>query len=100
MKTLIVLLILGVAGPACSMSKIQAKSCEQLLCLSGEKKGKNPLECNEPLSAYKKIMKKSKWGKKILCQQTKEMRLAQLMICEQTDYSPTEMWNQLVDCDD
>lgn len=74
----------------------QEKACEMVLCLYGEKTGAGgKVECDPAMAEYKKIMKKSKWGSKILCQQTKELRVAEMIACDQ-DY---DLWS-LVDCDE
>ena len=71
-------------------------ACEMVLCLYGEKTGfGGEVECDPAMAQYKKIMKKSKWGNKILCQQTKELRVAEMSACDQ-DY---DLWS-LVDCDE
>ncbi len=76
--------------------KAEDKACEMVLCLYGEKTGfGGKVECDPAMAQYKKIMKKSKWGKKILCQQTKELRVAEMIACKQ-DY---DLWS-LVDCDE
>ena len=72
------------------------KACEMVLCLYGEKTGfGGKVECDPAMAQYKKIMKKNKWTGKIMCFQTKELRLAQLLVCEQDDYDV----EKLVDCD-
>lgn len=75
----------------------QDKACIMVLCLYGEKTGVGgQIECGHALAAYKKIMKKSKRTKKIMCEQTKERRLAKLATCPQDEYDI----KQLVDCDE
>lgn len=72
------------------------ESCEMVLCLYGEKNGnKGGVPCDNAMTQYKKIMKKSKIGSKILCQQTMELRVAKMELCEQ-DY---DLWD-IVDCDE
>jgi hypothetical protein len=75
----------------------EEKSCEMILCLYGEKTGfGGKVECDPAMAQYKKIMKKSKWGKKILCEQTKELRIAEMQKCKDNEYDI----KSLVDCDE
>lgn len=72
------------------------KACEMVLCLYGEKTGfGGKIECDPAMKQYKKIMKKTKITKEIMCQQTMALRVAKMQACDQ-DY---DLW-KLVDCDE
>lgn len=90
--TIVLSLLLGSTSVFAGEDK--KKACEMILCLYGEKSGLNQTECDPAIKAYKKIAKKSKWSGKILCSATKELRLAQLLLCEQDEYDV----KKLVDC--
>lgn len=96
LTTVFVFLVLICLSSSLYAGTVEDKACEMVLCLYGEKTGfGGKVECDPAMAQYKKIMKKSKWGNKILCQQTKEIRVAEMLACDQ-DY---DLWS-LVDCDE
>lgn len=71
-------------------------ACEMVLCLYGEKNGTGEMsECNSVMDEYRKIVKKNKITKTVLCVPTIEMRVSKLLACPQDEYDV----RQLVDCD-
>lgn len=85
-----------------TLDKMEAEACQQLLCLYGYEVHDitDKVECQEPLSKYSNIKKLSKWTKSLMCHATKELRFAQLLTCNQTDYSPSDIWKKLITCSD
>ncbi len=75
-------------------------ACVQLLCALGYMEhGVKDVPCDPALDALNKMVKKSRLGK-LRCHATKELRFAQLVTCNQTDYSPEDIWDKLITCDD